>query len=90
MGGLVSMVTGKGNKAAERAAAEARRKQEESLKKQEAVQARQRQDADKREEELSAQEAAQRRAIRARRSGAAGLQYGGPITSSTLKDKLGG
>ena len=88
MNGIVSMITGSGDKAAKRAAAEARAQQEKALAAQEAATLRAQQSEDKRAEDLSGQLAAQRRAVNARRSGRGALGYNGPVT--TMKETLGG
>lgn len=63
------------------------KKQEEALARQEAVEARDRIATDKRAEQLSAQAAAQRRAIRAGASTRGGLSY---VSTKNLKTTLGG
>lgn len=83
MSGIVNMITGK-NPDAKKAAA----RQAELQKAQEAAQARVQIREDNREADLSKQDAAQRRAIAARRKGGGGLAFTG--SNSGLKDTLGG
>lgn len=85
--GLVSIFTGppKVDRSAQRAA---ERRQKELQDQQEATQARLRQKEDERQTDLSSQDAAQRRAIRARRAGRSSLRF--TPSAGDLKDKLGG
>lgn len=84
MGGLNPFSSDKPKES--RAVRDARKRQEEALNAQEAMQRRDQIAADKREEELSGQGAAQRRAILARRRGRNALSFSGP----QLKTQLGG
>lgn len=74
-------------KRAEREAAESRRRANEAQAQQEAVQKRLTLKEGEREQELERQQASQRRAVAARRSGRSGLKFKGPVG---LKDTLGG
>ena len=85
--GVVSMITGGGEKKAEKASNAAALRQAQLQKQQEAVQARARLREDDRETEISGDLASQRRAVAARRRGGQ-LAYTGPNTG--LKTTFGG
>lgn len=88
MGGVIDAVFGGGEPKESKAVKEARLRQEQALKSQEAETLRQKQDASKKETELSGDLATQRRALAAQRRNRGGLQFGGP--QATLKNTFGG
>lgn len=87
MGGIADALTG-GKPKESKAVADARKRQEASLKAQEAATLRAQIETDKQEADLSGKSAAQRRALAARRRGRGGLEFTGP--ASGLKETLGG